>query len=274
MSAYESHRLASLIPAMTDAEFAALREDIKANGLLDPIVLYEGAILDGRHRDRACEESGVAPAYVQFEGDSPVSFVMSKNVTRRNLTTDQRARIAVAALPEFEVEARAKLSRKAAAQRTAGQRFASEGPKEPSLTASDNNPSAHAAGTMAGVSASTVKRAKRVIEQAPDLDEKVAAGEMSFAKADRVLHDRVAGKPKQPKPPKAPRAERRAHRGGIPVLWEITLGWEGNADHILHHSFDLAAEVALLTPEQFKDCRDAGSRTASAIAAIRKRIPA
>ena len=33
---------------MKDAEFEALRDDIKANGLLDPIMMYEDKILDGR----------------------------------------------------------------------------------------------------------------------------------------------------------------------------------------------------------------------------------
>jgi hypothetical protein len=47
---YESHPLADIFPPMTKAELAALAEDIKANGLQLPIVLFEGKILDGRSR--------------------------------------------------------------------------------------------------------------------------------------------------------------------------------------------------------------------------------
>jgi hypothetical protein len=50
--------LADLFPRMTEAEFTALVEDIKANGLRQPIVLYQGKILDGRHRQDAAKLAG------------------------------------------------------------------------------------------------------------------------------------------------------------------------------------------------------------------------
>jgi hypothetical protein len=48
MSTLEPHHLADLFPPMEGAEYAALREDIRVNGLFDPITLYQGRILDGR----------------------------------------------------------------------------------------------------------------------------------------------------------------------------------------------------------------------------------
>ena len=38
----EMHPLCVLFPALSGAEFDALRDDIKANGLRQPIVLHEG----------------------------------------------------------------------------------------------------------------------------------------------------------------------------------------------------------------------------------------
>jgi hypothetical protein len=56
--------------------------------LLDPIVLFEKRILDGRNRSVACESAGVAPHFVEFEGtrEEALMFVVSHNLKRRHLT--------------------------------------------------------------------------------------------------------------------------------------------------------------------------------------------
>jgi ParB-like chromosome segregation protein Spo0J len=89
-----AHPLAELIPAMTDDELAGLVDDIKANGLREPITLYEGLILDGRHRARACEILEIEPEARIFDGADPLAFVLSANLHRRHLSTSQRAMIA------------------------------------------------------------------------------------------------------------------------------------------------------------------------------------
>ena len=57
------HLLANLLPLMEGDEFEELVEDIREHGLYQPIVLYEGAILDGRNRYRSCREAGVEPRF-------------------------------------------------------------------------------------------------------------------------------------------------------------------------------------------------------------------
>src|SRR5262249_13912192 len=66
--------------------------DIKANGLHYPIFLYEGKILDGRNRYRACLEAGLEPATRNCDhhvGD-PAAFVISRNIRRRHLNAKHR----------------------------------------------------------------------------------------------------------------------------------------------------------------------------------------
>ena len=91
------HKYCALLPRMMADEYQILKADIKAHGLLEPIVAYEDSILDGRHRYNICEELAVQPAYVQFESlsynGSPLDFVISKH-QRRNLTPDQKAVLA------------------------------------------------------------------------------------------------------------------------------------------------------------------------------------
>ena len=52
MKNLEAHPIAAIFPSMTDQEYADLKADIAANGLARGIILYEGMILDGRHRYR------------------------------------------------------------------------------------------------------------------------------------------------------------------------------------------------------------------------------
>lgn len=90
----EFHPLANIFPLMTGREFDELVNDIKLRGLREPIVRVDGAILDGRNRARACEKAGVEPAFVDFDGDDPLRFVISRNLIRRHLKESQRALVA------------------------------------------------------------------------------------------------------------------------------------------------------------------------------------
>ena len=104
----EYHEVASLFPLMEGDEFDALKADIAENGLLEPIWLHpDGRIVDGRNRHRACIETETPPRFETWSGrGSLVSFVVSKNLHRRHLTSSQQAVIALEALPLLEEEAK------------------------------------------------------------------------------------------------------------------------------------------------------------------------
>ena len=82
------HPICLLMPSADEDELRGLTDDIRAHGLLDPIVLFERRILDGRNRAAACESSGREPRYVEFEGtrEEALMFVVSHNLKRRHLT--------------------------------------------------------------------------------------------------------------------------------------------------------------------------------------------
>lgn len=90
----KDHPISDIFPMMRASEFAELVHDIKENGLREPIVVHEKAILDGRNRYRACRKAGVEPSLETFAGDDPLKFVISKNLVRRHLKDSQRAFIA------------------------------------------------------------------------------------------------------------------------------------------------------------------------------------
>lgn len=95
MSKIKHHPLADLFPTMTPEEISRLASDIKTNGQLEPIVIHEGKILDGRNRYTVCyHELKIEPKFVDFDGTDPVAFVLSKNLHRRHLSESQRAMVA------------------------------------------------------------------------------------------------------------------------------------------------------------------------------------
>jgi hypothetical protein len=96
MTTYEAHELALVFPPMSEPEFAAFKEDIRGQGQQEAIILYEGKILDGLHRYRACRELGREPRVVRFEGNprAAAQLVLGRNFHRRHLTTSQRALVA------------------------------------------------------------------------------------------------------------------------------------------------------------------------------------
>lgn len=94
MSAMQMHPAAEIFPRMTPEDFERFKADISANGLREPVWLYEGLVLDGRHRMMACEELGIEPSFREYTGDDPAGFVVSLNLHRRHLDTSQRAMVA------------------------------------------------------------------------------------------------------------------------------------------------------------------------------------
>ncbi|MGK5085216.1 ParB/RepB/Spo0J family partition protein [Bdellovibrionota bacterium FG-1] len=85
----------------------ALADDIRKNGLIQPVVVREGKVIAGRHRLKACLLAGVPPRFLELVGDCSVeAWVLGDNSVRRHESASQRACGAVSWLPYFENEAR------------------------------------------------------------------------------------------------------------------------------------------------------------------------
>jgi ParB-like nuclease domain len=92
---YSIHPLCAMFPPLPDNELTQLADSIKANGLRNPIVLLDGAILDGRNRYAACTRAGVSPRFEDLPaGTDPLQFVLDVNLHRRHLTAGQKAALA------------------------------------------------------------------------------------------------------------------------------------------------------------------------------------
>lgn len=96
------HEYANLFPMLEGKPRAELVEDIALNGMQEPIVMMGPVILDGRNRYMCARETGAEIKAIQYEGDDPLGFVISKNLKRRHMTESQRAMVAakLAKLPK------------------------------------------------------------------------------------------------------------------------------------------------------------------------------
>ena len=98
----EIHELSKMFPAMTPDAYAALVGSMRAFGYNPnfPIILFEDAILDGRHRYTAAREAGVSDdiTTTPFIGDYAAArtYAIQANAIRRDLTPAQKAATAAA----------------------------------------------------------------------------------------------------------------------------------------------------------------------------------
>lgn len=90
---YKQHPVAlALMPGgMDDTEFDAFCEDVAQRGIIYPITLHDGMVLDGWHRYRAAKRVGCGVREIHYEGNDPAGYIAACNVLRRKLSSLQRA---------------------------------------------------------------------------------------------------------------------------------------------------------------------------------------
>lgn len=198
----EIHPLAELIPSMRDEEYRALREDIAEHGLHDPITLYEGKVLDGRHRMRACDELGIDPATREYDGLEPAAYVLSANVHRRHLSKIKMAEICRIFIPHLKDEARQR-QKEAGKRRGRGIAPVAYHQSYPKSGGRVRDQITNLTG--GAVEGGTVELLDRVARDAPDLHEKVLKQEMGI----RPAYDELRSREKNGEKAYEPNTERK-----------------------------------------------------------------
>lgn len=178
MQEIQLHPLCTLFPRLTGADFDALRDDIAANGLREPITMHDGMILDGGNRYAACLAAGVKPKFAKFDGDSIGAFVLSANLHRRHLSAGQQAAI-VASVQDWTK-----------AQTHGGERSSAH-----VSTCADTTTTR---AKTSGASISTQRRADAVAKASPELAKEVAIGKTTLGDAVRQVAPKLAPRPTKP----------------------------------------------------------------------------
>jgi ParB-like chromosome segregation protein Spo0J len=183
---YKQHPLSSAFPAMTDNEFQELRDSIETNGVLNPITIYEGMVIDGWHRYKAANEANVdCPETELDDWIDPKDFVLAQNKNRRHITMAQLA-IATAEVYKWNPAGR---------------------PNNTVLRTGLNKTTAELA-KLSGVSETTIEKAKSVLKNASEeVKEAVKSGKIGLSKAkaiSKLPKDQQAGAIDKALPKEAP----------------------------------------------------------------------
>ena len=96
----EVHPAADIFPMLSDDELHELADDIKANGLIHPIVIKDNVLIDGRNRRAACKIAKVTPETVELNGADLEAYIISSNIHRRQMTKGQKAMAVAMVYPE------------------------------------------------------------------------------------------------------------------------------------------------------------------------------
>lgn len=185
---FSYHPACLAFPMMAEPELQALADDIKVRGLLNPVVLFEGKVLDGRNRLAACEIAGVEPRFVEWEGEgSPTEWVIATNLIRRQLTASQRAVVALDLLPVLEREAKERQRR----SRGRGKKGGKELPAN-----SGKGKASQVAAKIAKTNRQYVQDVKAIRQSAPEVVEMIRAGELTVPEGKRLAQLPVAGRKK------------------------------------------------------------------------------
>lgn len=186
---YVQHPLSAAFPAMSAAEFQALKDSIENIGVQNPITLYEGMVIDGWHRYSASQELGMPCPTAELGDVDPIDFVKAQNKERRHLSAGAWALI------ETELWQWRSVGKPAIAACAAGSSVTNPAPvSEHRGTQANSLPgrelAAKTAAQMAasaGVGVATIERAKKVgRDAAPEIQSAVKSGAVSLKDAHAV----------------------------------------------------------------------------------------
>ena len=176
-----------LIPPLLEEEYRQLEQNILAKGkCLNPIILWDGIIVDGHNRFYICMAHGiefeVKDVYFESRKEAKL-WILENQMGRRNLTDAARIELALCKEELLKGLAKERLSR------AGGDKYGNKTPMFKSSTEDEQSGTVRKAiAKEANVSETNLFRYKKIVEQGnPILLEKVKNGELKIGTAYRML---------------------------------------------------------------------------------------
>ena len=183
---YDTHPASEIFPMMEDKDIKELADDIRINGLREPITTFGGKVLDGRNRIKACEIANVEPEFVELPPDeSPARYVWSKNLSRRHLSASQRSIVMFALQEILAKEAKSRMSRGGTLAVRKGVEI---------IPHAEQGRTRDIVAKMADVNPRYISEAKTIQDRSPELAAEVLAGTVTIPEAKRRLKGENAEK--------------------------------------------------------------------------------
>lgn len=173
----------SLIPPLTDDEFSRLEKSILTEGVREPIITWNGTIIDGHNRYRICQKHGLSFKTTEREFDSrdaAIAWICDNQLGRRNLDPGQRAALVI---EQNEAEVReAARERQILNLKQNQEHSETNDRRDPRATTESNEEKGRTheiLARQAGVSPTTVKRVMGVKRRNPELYKQIRNGEIT-----------------------------------------------------------------------------------------------
>jgi ParB-like chromosome segregation protein Spo0J len=170
------HEAANIFP-LDEGTIADLAKDIEKNGLLQPIELFDGKIIDGRRRFQACQQVGVKPEFRDIETSDPVAYSWSLNGPRRHCTPAQLSMVGARMREIYDRQAK---ERQVESGKNHGKGKVPVNLPEP-ISKGDSR---DIVGKLVGVSGKSIDHATKIIKHAiPEVVKAVDEGRMAVSTA-------------------------------------------------------------------------------------------
>jgi hypothetical protein len=180
------HPIADVWPMMDEGKLSELADDIRKNGQLVPVWLYEGKIIDGRNRWAACKIAGVTPKTQEYTGDEPTSFAVALNDRRRHMNKGSLAAVAAELEPFFAADAK-KRQQDAGGDKKSDRAKSVVAKLPQPIDATPASKAREEAAKSVGVGERYVQDAKKVKQEAPEVFERLKAGRITLQDAKREV---------------------------------------------------------------------------------------
>ena len=182
--------LENVMPPLQEMELKLLEESLLSEGCRDPLVVWNGVIVDGHNRYRICRENEIPFSYVEMEFKDEGAaklWIIRNQLARRNVPDFVRCELVIPLENELKAEAEKRM--------LSGRRRESSDPVEKLPQGSGKTRDALA--EMAGVSGRTFDKAKKLISTADEeTKNKLRNGDLSIHGAYTALKN-----PKKDEPP-------------------------------------------------------------------------
>lgn len=179
-----------LLPEPTKEEYTNLEKSIVKRGVLSPLLVWEGTLIDGHTRYSICKAhrmKDIPTKEIRFQSrDEALAWILMNQLSRRNLTDFQKNEVA---LKYEQMIARQMKDRQIERGRVGGKSSKRVGSIDHTLV----NPTStrKELAKIAGTSEGSIQRTKMILEKGtPEQIEKVRKGEVSVARMAKEIKEK------------------------------------------------------------------------------------
>ena len=159
----------SLIPPLSQEEYAQLESNIISDGCRDALVIWSGILIDGHNRYKICTEHNIPFQTIDKQLDSrndAIQWIILNQFGRRNLSPGNRSLLALKLEPIYKAKAKAR-QESGINQYSLPQKSA-----EPSIETRSE------VAKLAGVSHDTIDKVKKIVDHGtPEQVERIKKGD-------------------------------------------------------------------------------------------------